>query len=240
MVIFELLHFRFRKFHLFLNNSILNFAKFGFSTIFGSILLNFTPAIFTFFTFPNSNSSFNLRIPRVPFYKFYSWQSSSRHIFLILSPFLSQVSRGQEEPRAVVAQDFLRLINTKEKDMEGSVEISRKSRRAEPRRVTNVGIVFRVHAAVKLSRWLHLSVYSAGKSTLFMSASRRISLPIVPRLESEWILFFRLEKMRRNKEKGIISFVPPTFNWDWKLNRPRTFRNRPPLCSILPYSFWNE
>ena len=28
----------------------------------------------------------------------------------------------------------------------------------------------RVHAAVKLSRWLHLAVYSAGKSTLFTSA----------------------------------------------------------------------
>lgn len=65
-----------------------------------------------------SFSNFNLRIPRVPFYKFYSWQSSSRHIFLILLLSLNQVGRGQEEPRAVIVQDFLRLINTKEKDTE--------------------------------------------------------------------------------------------------------------------------
>lgn len=72
-----------------------------------------------------SFSNFNLRIPRVPFYKFYSWQSSSRHIFLILLLSLNQVGRGQEEPRAVIVQDFLRLINTKEKDTESGRSKSR-------------------------------------------------------------------------------------------------------------------
>lgn len=189
--------------------------------------------------FSNSNSSSNFRkFPRVSFYKFYSWESSSRHIFLILLLFLNQVGRGQEEPRTVVAQDFLRLINTKEKDTEG---VGRNL--AE---ITTSGAATRYERGNRFQSARRRETIALITSLCLLCRKINIIYECVPanfvidRSASRIRMNFIFSPGKNEEEKGTISFVPPTFNWDWKLNGPRTFRNRPSLCFILPCSFWNE